>query len=137
MVRNSKGITLVALVITIIIMLILAGVTISIIVNGGLFGQAQNAVTAARQGKVDDEVGIWRANNKASEYLNGAEYESAVDFIERLLSNGTIESSETDGTNTITIGDRTWVLEGESNQYAGIEIGSYVDYKPTSRKLSN
>ena len=41
---KGNGITLIALVITIIIMLILAGVTISIVVNGGLFKQASDAV---------------------------------------------------------------------------------------------
>ena len=43
---NAKcGITLIALIITVIILLILAGTAISIAVNGGdLFGRAQNAV---------------------------------------------------------------------------------------------
>ena len=44
MMRGQKGITLVALVITIIVMLILVGVTITFALNGGLFGQAKNAV---------------------------------------------------------------------------------------------
>ena len=41
--KNNKGITLIALIITIIIMLILAAVSISIAVNGGLFGYAGQA----------------------------------------------------------------------------------------------
>ena len=44
MLKSSKGITLVALVITIIILLILAGVTLSIVFNDGLIGKSQNAV---------------------------------------------------------------------------------------------
>ena len=40
---EQKGITLIALIITIIVMLILVGVTISISLNGGLFGYAKNA----------------------------------------------------------------------------------------------
>ena len=42
-IKTQKGITLIALVITIIVMLILVGVTISISLNGGLFGYAKNA----------------------------------------------------------------------------------------------
>ena len=42
-IRQTKGITLIALVITIIVMLILVGVTISIAVNGGLFDYARKA----------------------------------------------------------------------------------------------
>ena len=41
--KNAKGITLVALVITIIILLILAGITISSLTNTGLFGRAKEA----------------------------------------------------------------------------------------------
>ena len=40
-IRKSKGITLIALVITIIILLILAGITINSLTNSGLFGKAQ------------------------------------------------------------------------------------------------
>lgn len=43
--KYEKGITLIALVITIIVMLILVSVTITMAINGGLFGYAQNAVT--------------------------------------------------------------------------------------------
>ena len=41
---NHRGITLVALIITIIVMLILVGVTVTIALNGGLFNYSKNAV---------------------------------------------------------------------------------------------
>lgn len=44
MFKSEKGITLVALVITIIVLLILAGVTISLVLNNGLIDRAQNSV---------------------------------------------------------------------------------------------
>ncbi|MCI9177332.1 MAG: hypothetical protein HFJ28_01865 [Clostridia bacterium] len=52
--KNIKGITLIALVVTIIVLLILAGITIQIILQGGIIGQAQNSgeqykITAARE----------------------------------------------------------------------------------------
>jgi len=43
--KNQKGITLIALVITIIVMLILVAVSISVALNGGLFQHAKNAKT--------------------------------------------------------------------------------------------
>lgn len=43
MMKEQKGITLVALVITIIVMLILVGVSISVALNGGLFDNAKDA----------------------------------------------------------------------------------------------
>ena len=56
MMKGQKGITLVALVITIIVMLILAGVTISIILNGGLFQQATEASDQTSNATVDDAI---------------------------------------------------------------------------------
>ena len=41
--KNSKGITLVALVITIVILLILAGISISALTNTGIFQKAKDA----------------------------------------------------------------------------------------------
>ena len=55
----NKGITLVALVITVIVLLILAGTAVSIAVNGGdLFGKTQNAVTKynAKAGEQNETV---------------------------------------------------------------------------------
>ena len=41
--KNPRGITLIALVITIIVLLILAGISIQAITNTGIFAQAENA----------------------------------------------------------------------------------------------
>ena len=43
--KNNNGITLIALIITVIVMLILVGVTINVALQGGLFGNARKAVT--------------------------------------------------------------------------------------------
>ena len=51
MMKGQKGITLVALVITIIVMLILVGVSVTVALNGGLFTTAENAVD-----KTDDAL---------------------------------------------------------------------------------
>ena len=49
--KNHNGITLIALVITIIVMLILVSVTISMAVNGGLFGYAGRAARETEEAK--------------------------------------------------------------------------------------
>ena len=52
--KEQKGITLIALIITIIIMLILVGVGVTFALNGSLFDTAQNAVTKT-QSALDQE----------------------------------------------------------------------------------
>jgi len=43
MLRNQKGITLVALVVTIVVLIILATISISVALNGNIIGRAQEA----------------------------------------------------------------------------------------------
>ena len=53
---QNNGITLIALIITIIIMLILVGITISIAVNGGLFQRANDASYQTKAATFQEQV---------------------------------------------------------------------------------
>ena len=58
--KGSRGITLIALVITIIVLLILAGITINITVGQrGILARAQEAKIETRAGKVEEERDLW------------------------------------------------------------------------------
>ena len=54
--RQNKGITLIALVITIIVMLILVAVTISMAINGGLFEKASEAGTKTNAAVANEQI---------------------------------------------------------------------------------
>ena len=56
--KNSKAITLVALVITIVILLILAGISIQAITNTGLFANARKAVEKTKYANAEEKVKI-------------------------------------------------------------------------------
>ena len=57
MVRNSKGITLIALVITIIVLLILAGVSLNLIMGEeGILGKATTAVDKTEKARMKEEL---------------------------------------------------------------------------------
>lgn len=59
MIRNQKGITLIALVITIIVLLILAGVSIAMLTgNNGILTQANKSKVAQIEGQVKEEVNL-------------------------------------------------------------------------------
>ena len=54
--KSPKGITLIALVITIIVLLILAGVSIAMLTgDNGILTQAQNAKNRKQESKIDEE----------------------------------------------------------------------------------
>lgn len=56
--KNQKGITLVALVVTIVVLLILAGVTIALVMNSGtsIFGNARKAGTETNTNSVKELI---------------------------------------------------------------------------------
>ena len=70
--RNSKGITLIALVITIIVLLILAGVSLSLVVReDGILGKATKATLETRGAQVEEIVEMWKVENKMNPYTEG------------------------------------------------------------------
>ena len=57
--NKQKGITLIALVVTIVVLLILAGISISLVLgNNGLISKTKDARNAYEQGAVNDETGM-------------------------------------------------------------------------------
>ena len=70
---KEKGITLIALVVTIIILLILAGVTLNMAINGdGLFSRARNAADKYKKAQKDEQDLISEIGKEMnSEYVTG------------------------------------------------------------------
>ena len=69
MMKGQKGITLVALIITIIVMLILVGVSITVAINGGLFDKA-NEAGDSYQTAADQENAGNLIKNTTGEYIS-------------------------------------------------------------------
>jgi hypothetical protein len=70
MFKSKKGITLVALVITIIVLLILAGVSISLVVgDNGVMTKAQNASKSTKYSQMKEAVGL-AISDLQTEYAN-------------------------------------------------------------------
>ena len=67
--RSQKGITLIALVITIIVLLILAGVSIAMLTGqNGILTRADDSKIATVEGQVRDAVAIAVSNYRIDEY---------------------------------------------------------------------
>ena len=63
--RREKGITLIALVITIIVLLILAGVTIATLTgDNGILKKSNDAKEETRGASVEEAVELWKINKK-------------------------------------------------------------------------
>ena len=73
--KNNKGITLIALIITIIVMIILVAVTINLATEGGLFSRAKDASSkyqiAEEKEKINVALAVWKATKITGEGLTG------------------------------------------------------------------
>ena len=96
MLKNKKGITLIALVVTIVVLLILAGVTISLLLDeNGIIAKSKDARIGTRASQVEDEVGMWKQHNFINKESNQAQ-ESADTMLANLISRKLLTEDEID-----------------------------------------
>jgi len=104
MLKEQKGITLVALVVTIIVLLILAGVTIALVLGqNGIIGKAQTANASQEAAAVKDDVTSAlaallvdiNANGKTVSSITGAD-------LNKELNSGTVPAGAAVSDNTMT-----------------------------------
>lgn len=91
--ENNKGITMIALVVTIIVLLLLAGISISMLSGeNGILSRAMQAKEATRAGEVQEAVKLAITKNKA-EYVGG-EKQTKAEVISILQEEGKLKSEE-------------------------------------------
>ena len=92
--RKEKGITLIALVITIIVLLILAGVTIAMVVgDNGILTRAKEAKESTRGGDVKEVVDLAVAENAMADQTGGNK-NTKDSVIEKLKKDGKLTDKE-------------------------------------------
>ena len=106
--RSDKAITLIALIVTIIVLLILAGVTINLAVNNqGIFNKAKTATRAYKNASENEQTGLDEADKEIAKYMpkevleggSGSGSEASGGTSERENSgSSTSESSNASGT---------------------------------------
>ena len=139
--KNNKGITLVALVVTIVVLLILAGVSINLVLgNNGIIAKAKEAETKSAEASQNDLKGM---NGLVSE-MEGA-----------LAGNGSTGSGNnfmTKNTEVTYPDGKVWIPEGfkvaddsastvqggvviedkDRNQFVWVPVATLADYKRTA-----
>ena len=92
--KRNRGITLIALVVTIVVLLILAGASISMLTGeNGIITQAQNAKLETRAGNVREEVDLWKTEN-ALRKTNNEEQISKETMLSNLKNKGILYEEE-------------------------------------------
>ena len=115
--KKEKGITLIALAVTIIVMLILAGVTIAALTSeNGIINQASKVKETSKVAKTEEEAKLEYSNLILEKQMEGHGEETELsDVIEKLEENG-YETGEKDGKNYIKIGEYYYEIKLENAQ---------------------
>ena len=79
MLKKKKGITLVALIITIIVLLILAGVSLSFVLNGGILDKSQQAVNEYQNAANNESEILEYINSTLEQKINEINSETGSD----------------------------------------------------------
>ena len=159
--KNNKGITLVALVITIIVLLILAGVSISMVVGeNGVLSRATNAATETSKAEAEQELGSWLMDQQTAfaskDWLDNTTLVFAKDYLAKddkgalvtkaYSSNGYSITFKNNNINTtdsganfsgkaqgeMTKGSETYYFEIEGAGQMGAKISTFTATKPSS-----
>ena len=99
--KNAKGITLIALVVTIIVLMILAGVAVAALMgDNGLITRSGEAKENQRAGAVQDEVTLAIAENAMIDQLNSVKGEkenkkTKADVVADLATKGYLINNKT------------------------------------------
>ena len=120
--KRERGITLIALVVTIVVLLILAGVSLNLVLgNNGIITKAQDAKLMTRAGSAEDEVELWKSDNYIARTSNQATVDKET-MLQGLKDKNLVYEEEIDRDNEIiTIKKKDGTIVKEIN-YSGVII---------------
>lgn len=110
--KNKKGITLIALVVTIVVLLILAGVSVSVVADkNGIIQNSQETKEQTRAAMVEKERDLWKLEGQI--YQSDSEEDTLEKVLERLEKENTITKEEKQAileTGEVTIAGKTIIF---------------------------
>ena len=134
-IKSNFGITLIALIITIIVLLILAGVTLNMVMGeNGIFGKANNAKNKTEVAQYEEELRMCVLELQTEEASNGRTFNmdtirDNLDTYTQKLEDETIEWKEKD------IEEPTGIYKGY-NFYIDKKYGAHITDKATGTQIT-
>ena len=135
--KGQGGITLVALVVTIVVLLILAGITIALVfAQNGVVGKAQEAAKESNKGTIADNIQGYVVSKQMEALQSNAEQDITADLKAALTKvgitnrgSGTVKvkadtTVAVTGTITFTLGGQSYNFTAYNNGYPTLEAAS-------------
>lgn len=138
LIKTSNGITLIALVITIIVLLILAAVSIVALTgDNGILVQAGKAKEETRGASVEEARDLWKINQETDNYTENGTAQTLEELINDLVNQKLLTEDEKDqilgndskgieATYKVAIGSRTIIFKNPDIN--SLKAGEYVNY---------
>ena len=133
--KGQSGITLVALVVTIVVLLILAGITL-VFAQNGVVGKAQEAAKESNKGTIADNIQGYVVSKQMEALQSNAEQDITADLKAALTKVGITNSGSgtvkvkadttvaVAGTITFTLGGQSYNFTAYNNGYPTLEAAS-------------
>ena len=147
LVKRNNGITLIALVITIIVLLILAGISIATLTGeNGILTRANDAKVETRGAAVEERKDLWKSEQDLDKRLGTSDAKELNELLDELESEKLLVGNERqtiEETGKVTIGSRTIEFEETKFAYisgmmdADMEVGIDVRVIVDSEKYYN
>lgn len=145
--KKNQGITLIALVVTIIVLLILAGISIAILTGeNGIISGANDAKESTIVGREKEEIVLAYTKAKSANAINRKFVVDEEDLQYALIENG-VQNTNTAGAGerieiTYTDTGHSYYIDKNGNvvdkgnivaeSREGLKVGEYIDYTPDS-----
>ena len=148
--KNNKGITLVALVVTIVVLLILAGVSINLVLgNNGIIAKAKDAETKSAEASQNDLKGMSDLEDEMDKQLGTYDplkkiptktlEEAKVDFVKEKtkveFSDGNViipEGFKIADVPASKVQNGVVIEDKDGNQFVWVPVATIADYKRTA-----
>ena len=148
--KKNKGITLVALVVTIVVLLILAGVSINLVLgNNGIIAKAKDAETKSAEASQNDLKGMSDLEDEMDKQLGTCDplkkiptktlEEAKVDFVKEKtkveFSDGNViipEGFKIADVPASKVQDGVVIEDKDRNQFVWVPVATIADYKRTA-----
>ena len=137
--KQEKGITLIALVVTIVVLLILAGVSISLVINNnGVISKAKDARDKYAEAQTNDEKQLEETSDWIDEMETGIKKVDGVPIPEGFVyvggtkDSGLVISDNSDEDREKYKGQTTVGTDLKGNQFVWIPVENIADYKRTA-----
>ena len=133
--KKNKGITLVALVVTIVVLLILAGISIAALTNTGIFQKAKESKQKSENASEKEQSLLYGYEDELSKYTSNDRWDGKVNKPELMTGMTAIKFTEPTGNTEDTKGKEEKVSDSSKNDWYNYSEKKWANAKTNDESM--